>query len=60
MSFPFEVKREEDMQGNPFDRDDGPLSVRHRMKVIGLAEEHFHVGFLISVQSGKTRKTRQL
>jgi len=58
LSFPFEVKREEDMEENPFEPDDGPFSVGRRMKVTGLAEENFPVGFLVCVESGK--KTGQI
>jgi hypothetical protein len=52
LSFPFEVKREEDMAHDWVEPDDGPFSVGRRMTVTGLAEEDFSMGFLVWVKSG--------
>ena len=47
LTFPFEVKREEDMEENPFSPSPsrGPFAVGRRMKVTGLAEEDEMAGF---------------
>jgi len=55
LAFPFEVKREEDMEENPFDPKRGPFAVGRRIKVMGLAEEDEMGGFYIAVVSGGKR-----
>ena len=55
LSFPFEVKRMEDMVENPYDPDDGPFSVGRRMQVTDLGEEDFPLGFLVCVESKKAK-----
>ena len=51
--FPFEVKREEDMEENPYNPNNGPFSVGCRMRATALGEEDFPAGFLVCVESGK-------
>jgi hypothetical protein len=52
--FPFEVKREEDMEENPFDPETGPFSVGQRMQGIGV-EEHWKYGVVLNVVAEKKK-----
>ncbi len=55
LSFPFEVRREEDMEGISFEPDDASFAVGCRMRVTSLGEEDSQVGFYICVESGKNK-----
>jgi Calcium binding len=55
LSFPFEVKREEDMDENPFDPSNGPFSVGRRIQAVALDEEDWRYGILIRVMTGKKK-----
>ena len=55
LSFPFEVKRQEDMVENPYDPDDGHFSVGRRMHVTALGENDDQLGFFVYVESGKAK-----
>jgi len=58
LSFPFEVKRAEDMEENPFDHAHGPFSVGRRMQAVSLEEdEHWKYGMVICVTDGKKKGT---
>ena len=52
--FPFEVKREEDMDENPFDPETGPFSVGQRMLGVGV-EEDWKYGVVLNVVAGKRK-----
>jgi len=52
--FPFEVKRMEDLNSNPFfDNDDEPFSVGHTMKVLTIEDEDADYGILVKVREGR-------
>lgn len=52
LAFPFEVRREEDMEENPFNPETGPFSVGQRMQAVGL-KVHWKYGMVLSVVAGK-------
>lgn len=52
--FPFEVKRMEDLNSNPFfDNDDEPFSVEHTMMVFTIEDEDADYGILVKVREGR-------
>lgn len=52
--FPFEVKRMEDLNSNPFfDNDDETFSFRHTMKVLTIEDEDADYGILVKVREGR-------
>lgn len=56
LSFPFEVKREED-EDDAFFSDIAsrqPFRLGHRMKVLGIEDDDDHYGILVRVREGKT------
>lgn len=55
LAFPFEIKRIENMEDNPFDPETGPFSVGQRMQTIGLDEEHWKYGMVLKVMAGKKK-----
>ena len=52
--FPFEVKRMEDLNSNPFfDNDDETFSFRHTMKVLTIEDEDADYSILVKVREGR-------
>ena len=52
--FPFELKRMEDLNSNPFfDNDDETFSSRHTMKVLKIEDEDVDYGILVKVREGR-------
>ncbi len=58
LSFPFEVKRVEDLSSNPFKEKDEPFDVGHIMKLIAIDCDEDHYGIIVKVREG--RKTAYL
>jgi hypothetical protein len=54
LTFPFEVKRIENVEENPFDPETGPFSVGQCMQASGL-EEHWKYEVALKVASGKKK-----
>ena len=52
--FPFELKRMEDLNSNPFfDNDDETFSFRHTMKVLTIEDEDADYSILVKVREGR-------
>ena len=51
LTFPFKVRRAENMDEDSFETKGGSFSVGQRMRVTGLAEESFPEGFLVFVEA---------
>ena len=56
LSLPFEVKRMEDMDSNPFtEKTDNPFAVGETFKVIDLDDEDEMRGIIVRVSKGRNR-----
>jgi len=54
LSFPFEAKREEDLDRNPFlSNKNEPFSLGHVMKVLSIKDEDESYGIIVKVREGK-------